>query len=61
MLEEAPDTISASAYGLGSDRARELLTQLDVNAKTGCGPLRLRVATINLCLRLQRRVVPATA
>jgi len=28
MLEGAPDTISASAYGLGSDRVRELLTQL---------------------------------
>jgi hypothetical protein len=38
MLEGAPDAISASAYGLGSDRVRETLSQLPVNANAGCGP-----------------------
>ena len=37
MLEGARDAISASAYGLRSDRARELLNQLAINANTGCG------------------------
>src|SRR5439155_17468831 len=38
MLEGAPDAISASAYGLGSDRVRETLGQLPVNASVGSGP-----------------------
>jgi hypothetical protein len=38
MLEGAPDEISASAYGLGSNPVRETLSQLRVNANTGCGP-----------------------
>ena len=29
---------TASAYGLGSDRVRETLSQLPVNANAGCGP-----------------------
>src|SRR5438128_12642720 len=39
MLEGAPDAISASAYGLGSDRVRETLSQLPVNASVGSGPV----------------------
>ena len=38
MLEGVPDAISAAAYGLGSDRVRETLSQLAVNANAGCGP-----------------------
>jgi hypothetical protein len=38
MLEGPPDTISASAYGLGSDRVRETLNQQPVNANAGSGP-----------------------
>jgi hypothetical protein len=37
MLEGVPDAISASAYGLGSDRVRESLRQPHVNANAGCG------------------------
>ena len=37
MLEGVPDAISASAYGLGSDRVRESLRQLPVNTNAGCG------------------------
>ena len=36
MLEGVPDAISASAYGLGSNRVRESLSQLPVNASAGC-------------------------
>ena len=44
MLEGVPDAISASAYGLGSDRVRESLRQLPVNANAGCGALSLRLS-----------------
>ena len=40
MLEGVPDAISAAAYGLGSDRVRETLSQLAVNANAGCGARR---------------------